>query len=362
MDATNRYLVRNDIRPGVALAMLDARPERQYFNQDAQPDLLAALATDRKAGTPLIVNHYRIAADFLIADVLSGLDLEALTDHQREQIHLALWYRILYGFVSMALIDGQIMTLSPRGTWPVMERGQRIGTAFVVPYRTQTLFGGTVGGVANSGLNPDRAVVAEVLDSQAVPLYDVSYSGITIGANFSPAGMVQNIVMMGDGKSFFPAMEPIVEVLDSTLRAGWQIVRRHAHPHIQIPASAVQYNDEGQPGLILADEGMIFPIQRDDKDVQYITLSADTKLMELVIDRCLSALTALTGAPPSLFNSTQFPRLESGLGVQELQATTIERTAVLRAEIVRGMLGMGLTVAVVPGPVDNQPTDAVRPV
>lgn len=167
MDMTTRYLVRNDIRPGVSLAQLDARPERQYFNQDAQPDLLATLASDRKAGQPLIVNHYRIAADFLIADVLAGLDLEALTDHQREQIRLALWYRILYGFASMALIDGQIMTISPRGTWPVMERGQQIGTAFVVPYRTQTLFGGAVGGAVNNGLNPDRAVVAEVLNGQA---------------------------------------------------------------------------------------------------------------------------------------------------------------------------------------------------
>lgn len=141
----------------------------------------------------------------------------------------------------------------------------------------------------------------------------MAYSGITLGASFTTSGAVQNIAMMGDGKSFYPAMEPIVEVLDSTLRAASQIVKRHAHPHIQIPASSVSYGDDGNPQLILADEGMIFPVQRDDKDVQYVTLLADTQLMELVIDQCLSALTALTGAPASLFNSTQFPRLKAVL-------------------------------------------------
>ena len=357
----NRYLVRNDIRPGVSLAQLDARPERQYYNQDAQPDLLASLASDRAAGQPLIVNHYRIAADFLIADVMAGLDLEALTDHQREQIRLALWYRILYGFAAMALIDRQMMTLSPRGTWPVMERGQQIGSAFVVPYRTQTLFGGAVGGAVNNGLNPDRAVVAEVLDGQTAPLHDTSYSGITLGASFVAVGSVQNIAIMGDGKSFFPAMEPIVEVLDSTLRAASQIVKRHAHPHIQIPASSVNYNEAGEPQLILSDQGMIFPLQRDDKDVQYVALEADTQLMQLVIDQCLTGLTALTGAPASLFNTMQLPRLESGLGVRELQATTIERTAVLRAEIVRAILAMGLTVATLPQAVDTMPVNSVSP-
>lgn len=356
MSNLNRFLVRGDLRPNAHLALLDSRPERQYANTDAQPDLLAALASNRVPGTPLIVNYYRLATDFLISDVMAGLVLDDLDDHLIEQVRRLLFNRILYGFGAVTVLEGMPIALSPRGVWPILERGVRIGGAFVVPYSTQsTLTRNTTA----SGM-PDRALVCEALDGNLAMAFDTEYSGITLGASFSRAGTVAGIGFAGDGASFFVAIEPIVEQMDDILRAGATIIRRHARPHIQIPAASVTYDDSGRPSTVISEQGMIFPVQSTDKDVSYITLTSDTGLIEFMAEQSLLSLAAICGVPLSVFNISQFRRLDSSAGVMALQAPAIERTLVMRSELIRAFDEVGVTIEASEEAVDTAPDNQVN--
>ena len=344
-----RFAVRGNLRPGATFVPLNDLPERQYANTAANADLLADLASDRKAGTPLLANLFKAIADYFVDDVMSGLDADAIDAETLTQLRLAVWHRALYGNgVLMSLERGQIVAVSPRFWWPLLEGPIRVGSVVVLPFSTESTIGLTGG--ANL---PNRAIAAEVLDSdQGGRLYNAPYSGVTLGTNGWRSTELASLVVspFGDGRSDFTGAAPLIESINANLRSGDSIINRHAQPHIQVPASSITYDDDGNPSLPVNKEGSVFPVQRDDKDVQFVTLTADPRLLQWQVETELSLLASIVSMPVSAFNVSSLRRLESAESIEELAKPGNDKVLTWRHDLARAASRVGLDLSF---PVDD---------
>ena len=337
-----RFLAVGELRPGVTLSFLDAEPERQYFNNYRVGDPLAMLAQDREQNDPLIINLFRTVADYYIEDVLSGLELDGISDRQMSQIRQSIYFALLYGACPVMRIRDIGLAVSPRGFWPLLDRGENIGSVIVVPYSTTSMSGAITSGPAM----PDRALALEIIRGREGTLYDAPYSGVTMGSvDWRRFATIAAVGVVDGGIPMFPSIRPIVEACDAMMQASVKIVRRHAAPHIQVPPSCILYDEQGNPSLpINTEEGTIFPVNFQDKDVQYVSLEADARLMQFTFTALLTQLSALTGVPLAAFNIATMPRLESASGLSRFQSTAQDRSRHILHSVISAYAEIGISL------------------
>lgn len=341
----SRYLLSDTLAPGRTLAPLDDRPERLYAHGSAGADLLADSATARDASLDTIWNGYRVIADYLASDVMAGF--EAPPDPLGSAVRHAVWARALYGVgVVMAFADGHVIPVSPRFWWPVLQGGRRVGQAVIVPFKSN------VDGDPQTHPLPDRALVVQAPDPGPGPavstIYAIApYDGITLGRiGWVPIDTAPpRLASFGNGTADFPVAEPIITEINEILTIGTSILRRFARPHLQVPVSAVEYDSNGRPRVPIARDGTIFPVQRDEAEVRYITLSMDTGLYEYQIRTLLSLLSSVVAVPINAFNVFPLARMESAAAVQTLAAPANEKVLAWQSEVRAALatIGVGLT-------------------
>ena len=345
----DRFVTRNDIKPGASLHLLDALPERQYANLGGDVNPLAQEAVDRKAVEPLVVNLYRTVADYFVEDVMSGLDLTAVTQDVKRQIRNAVWFSMLYGKAPVVPVNGSPVAASPRGYWPILEKGVRIGHALIVPYSRES----HQGNMSEANVIPDRAVVITVFDGRPGTMYDVGYSGVTLAATgWRKVGTVAAFGVIDGGIPVFPGIKPMVEAFDVIMKAANRVIDRHGSPHLQVPTSSVVYDDEGNASVPISKEGTVFPVANTDKDVKYVILDPATSMFEFQATQLLTHISAMTGIPLAAFNIAALPRLETAKGLGEFQTTGQDRSESILASLITafGLAGVGLTAKPDPEP------------
>lgn len=334
----SRFLVRGDLRPGAALVPLANVPELQYENQYGY-NPLADKAADRGMTITLLVNFYKIVADFYHTETMAGFNLDALSEGLQRQISEAMFNRILYGYGVMAPILGGVQNVSARFWWPLRENSRNIGAVLVIPFSTVS-FSGTA--MAN-GI-PNRCLATEHINGTPSALYLADYNGITIGNQWRQLGSVDRVVVFGDGTSDFTQIGALAQSIDQLLRGANTLLDRHSQPHLQVPAAAVRYNANNEPYLEIDKEGMIFPVTADDRDVKYVSPAGAPDLWMNTLTTQLRLLAAMTAIPPQVLNEFPLPRLESAESLAQLTAASVKRVRNLRNELAGAMRNIGLEV------------------
>ena len=344
----DRFLTRGDIRPGASLHLLDGLPERQYANLGGDVNPFAQEAVDRRTVEPLMVNLYRTVADYFVEDVMSGIDLSAVSQDVKRQIRNAVWFGMLYGNAPVVRVNGSPVAASPRGYWPILEKGVRIGNALIVPYSRES----HQGNMSQANVIPSRAVVIVQFDGETGKMYDVDYSGVTLGASFNQVGTIDGFGVVEAGHCVFPGIKPMVEAFDVIMKSANRVIDRHGSPHMQVPTSSIVYDDQGNASVPIAKEGTVFPVSNTDKDVKYVMLDPATALFEFTATQLLTHISAMTGIPLAAFNIAALPRLETAKGLGEFQTTGQDRSESIRASLITafGLAGIGLTAKPDPEP------------
>lgn len=336
-----RFLVRGDLRPGATLVPLSNVPDLQYQNTYAGFDPLADVAADRAGTPPLLVNFFKIIGDYFHSEIIAGFETENISSPTAAQLSRAVFDRIFYGYGILAYIGDRLVALSPRFWWPVVDSGFIIGAVVIIPFSTTSMSGSLSG---MSGL-PNRALVSEMLTGQPSPIWAVEYNGITLGSDFRPYDQqLSRLAVFGDGISDFPQMTSGVNALDKLLKGANTLLDRHAQPHLQVPASSVSYDDEGMPFLTVDSQGMIFPVNSDDKDVKYVSPPAAPDMWQLALDAQLRLMAALTSVPFSVFGEFPLPRLQSESSIIAMEAATTKKVRALRNELQGAILATGLEI------------------
>ena len=354
-----RFLVPGELRPGAHLSPASATPELQYANMDYAYDPLRQEAADRTPDkAALMVNLYAVIADHFIEETISGFDLTAVNAEDVLQVKLSVWYRALYGWGILAFVEGRLRAINPRYWWPLMSRGTRIGDVVILPYSTTSASGSLTG---QNGL-PDRALVAEVLTDQPASLFDADYTGITLGVNWRRINSgIQQLTVYGSGSLDFHNAKPVICEIDGILRNSTRIIDRFGHPHLQIPAALVQYDENGDPTFSISKEGSILPVQRDDKDVKYVSLAVSTDLIRHTIETLLSLLGSMVKVPPQVFNLFPLARMESGVSIEKLAQASNEKVKVWQEDLARSLLYLGLNAPRIVEETQNDTSSSASP-
>jgi len=342
-----RFLVDGDLKPGANLVPLANIPELQYQNLYMGYDPLAESAADREGEPPLLFNFFKTVADYFHGEIVSGFDAEDVTPLEANQISLAVYYRIFYGYGILAYIGERFLAISPRYWWPLMSQGFTVGAVVVLPYATASLSGSIQG----AGGLPNRALVSQIdsFGAGQSMVWDVDYNGIALGSDWRayPEALTR-FAVFGDGISDFPQMTSGVNALDTLLKGANTLLDRHAQPHLQVPAASVNYDDDGNPFLTVDSAGMIFPVNSDDKDVKYVSPAAAPDMWQLALDAQLRLLAGLTSVPFSVFGEFPLPRLQSESSIIAMEASTTKKVRALRNELEGAILSVGLNLPRVP--------------
>lgn len=334
----SRFLVRGDLRPGAALVPLANVPELQYQNEYGYFPL-ADKAQDRGMAITLLINFYKIIADFYHSETLAGFNLDAIGEGEQRQVSQAVYNRIFYGYGVLAPVLQRLDSVSPRFWWPLQENGQSIGSVLVIPFSTESFSGTAVA----SGV-PNRALATEHVNGTISVLYLTDYNGITLGNNWRPISSVDRVIVFGDGTSDFPQMGAVSQAIDQLLRGANTLLERHSQPHLQVPSSAVQYDQDNRPYLNIDSKGMVFPVAPDEKDVKYVLPAGAPQMWASAMQTQLRLLAALTSIPPQVLNEFPLPRLESGESLEQLTVASVKKVRNLRNELAGAMARVGLVV------------------
>ena len=336
-----RFLVRGDLRPGANLVPLPNVPELQYLNQYYGFDPLANRAQDRQNGEILLVNFFKIVADFFHGEILAGFDIDILPEAEERQIAQAIFNRLFYGHGILVRWQGRLTSISPRFWWPLMEQGQVIGSVIVLPFSTDSVSGSIQG----AGAMPNRAIATEHVDGSPSRVYGMQYDGITLGMNWQDTGApMDQVVVFGDGISDFPQIISLSNAIDKLLKGGNRLLDRHSQPHLQVPAASVQFNNDGDPELAISDEGMIFPVNPQDKDVKYVLPAGSPEMWDLMLTKQLRLLASLTAIPSTVLQEVLMPRLESAESLEQLTAASVKKVRNLRNELAGAILRLGINL------------------
>ena len=337
-----RFLVPGDLRPGANLVPLSNVPELQYLNQYGLGDPLANNAADREGPGTLLYNFYKIIADHFHSEILAGFETGTLDDTEQAQISAGVMNRILYGHSILGFMNGRLTSVSPRFWWPLMEKTVQIGDVFIIPYNTSSFSGSLQG----AGQLPDMALVINQLFAAPPEVWEVAYNGITLGTNWTQSTVrATRFSTWGDGLSDFPQMGNAVQAIDKLIRGANMLLDRHAQPHLQVPSSAVRYDQNGNPFLTVDPEGMIFPVNADDKDVKYVSPAAAPEMWQLALNKQLQLLAAVTNAPLSIFGEFPLPRLESAASIEAVTVSSTKKVRALRGELEGAIRELALTVS-----------------
>lgn len=347
----SRFLNMEDIAPRKYIVPLDDRRIRQYQNL-AVYNLLANEAGNRDVTAPLIANVFRMVTDYWLFKVFRQSP-EGIDDEILRVFKDALWWRSLYGYGVVVRQGDRFHAVSPRFWWPILVRGIKIGSAIIQPYSTVSPVGGNI----NATL-PNRAWAIVAIDGvDRAIVRDFEYTGITLGNVVSREEVSPiRVEVFGDGVSDYSSLEPLATELDKRLKGTSVILDRYQNPHLQVPASSISFDDNGNPMLNLNLGGSILPVQRDDKDYKYLTLQADRSLVEFQVRMILSMISALTEIPASHFGLTGLPRMESGSGVLALGEAAQCKMGVLREEVLSAMRELGIDASF-PADVEAQATE-----
>lgn len=340
-----RYLTPGYLRPGASIQPDDDLPERQYDGEHVAFNPLARLASNRPLAPVGVWNGFRVISDYFVDEV--NASFERVPDPWLSLAYRsALWFRSLYGTGVLVTQEREKpRAVNPRYWWPVMARGTRVGQAVVIPF----FEGVQPDGAATVYPVPNRAIVAQVADDPANPQvqplwHSVPYSGTTLGTiDWRPIdGFPPSILSFGDGRRDFPDAAPIIADVNEILATGKAILSRYSRPHLQVPASAVDYDSEGNPRVPISANGTIFPIQPGDAPVQYVTLSTDTDLYSFQLQTLLSLLSAVVSVPVTRFNIFPLARMESGQALEALAAPGNEKVVVWADQMIGAINDGGL--------------------
>lgn len=339
----SRFLRIGDLAPNSQIIPLSDKPFRQYQNRYGF-NYLGNVANLRQEDAELIANVYAITADFFYDEIWEDIP-EGMPQNAVDAFQWATFYRSLYG-IGVVIRQGESYhAIDPRFYWPVLERGVKIGDAIVQPYSTRPLY------------PPDRAWASIVLaNSNRAIVRDYNYTGVTLGQVLSRSvvGPVQVATFgPGDGFSDFQKVEPLVCELDRRLRNTGDVLHRFSKPHIQVPASSLKRDAQGNPVFNLQEDGSVLPASAGE-EYRYLVLQADSRLSELHLRTTLSLISATTKVPAHYFGLTGLPRIESGQGLEAMDSATAKKVSVWREDIRRAAQGLGLTIQW-PVPENNGP-------
>jgi len=343
MCTETRFALEGDLKPGASFPPGDDLHNRQYLLGDSGPDLLANEAEDRAGGSPLIVNFYKAIADFFVDEVMASLNTEPLDNETLVELRRSVQQRAVFGYgVIGRLEDNRITAINPRFYWPLLQTGMRVGSVFVIPFNTDS----TIRTSAGAGGLPNRALVAEVLDNdETATIYSAPFSGITLGDRWVEIRTGRTrVAAYGSGVSDYVAAKPIIDEIDKLIRSGNSVVERYGKPHIQVPSSLVKYNEDGQPQLDYNPQGTAFPVQRDDKDVQYITLPVSDALVRFLVELQISLLASVVSVPVTRFNIFPLRRMESGASIEALAEPANEKSLAIVNELIEACAHCGLVL------------------
>jgi len=347
----SRFLNVEDIGPRRHIVPLDDRRVRQYQNL-AVFNLLANSAAQRDVAAPLLANVFRMVTDYWLYKVFRQSP-EGVDDETTRVFRDALWWRSLYGYGIVVRQGDRFHAISPRFWWPILVRGIKIGSAIIQPYSTVSPVGGNINATLH---NRAWAIVAIDGVDRAI-VRDFEYTGITLGVALSREEVSPiRVAVFGDGVSDYDSLEPLVQELDKRLKGSSLILDRYQNPHLQVPASSISFDDNGNPSLNLNLGGSILPVQRDDKDYKYLTLQADRSFVEFQVRTILSMISAITAIPAQHFGLAGLPRMESGSGVQALGEAAQCKMDLLRQEVLFAMRELGLDASF-PEAIQEQPTE-----
>lgn len=345
----DRYLTLGDIKPNATIMLRDNKQFRRYMNL-GYASVLADDASNRTTSTPLLVNLYAAITNYFMEKVWDTLPTgEGVNSNFIQEFKKATFYRSLYGYGVVARIGERWQAIDSRMYWDLLRRGEKVGGALVVPYKSESTKGQEFFNQQANALGnviPDRVWTVELLDTmQTALIRDFEYSGITLGRELGRSKQEQiRIVSFGNGVSDYDQVAPVVEKFDSLIRGTSDILERHSKPHMQVPVSAVDWDDNRNPGLTLDEDGAILPVNRDDKDWKYITLSSDVGLTEFQARMLLGVMSAIAAVPMATFNIHGLPRLESGEGVQALESPSNSKVESWRLDMIQAVERIGFNI------------------
>lgn len=341
-----RFLSLTSIKPGASLQILSNRPYELYLNlQSLYDNRLANDASLRNVKKRLTTNIYAAITNYFVENVMSSFPEGAIVDENFiNELGRAVFNRVLWGYGVLLYTNGNWESIESRFWWPILARGEKVGSGFVFPYQTDRQTFWNQQATATGGTIPDRARVSVLLDKVNVgTIRNFHYSGITLGNEIiEDRERVDGVcVAFGDGESMFDLIEPLVDQYNSLIEHTMDLIARFGSPHLQVPNSAIRVVN-GHPTLNLDSKGAVLPKGPNDADYAYVTPTSEVQLFEFAGQNLLGLISAITAVPLSNFNIHGLPRMESGQGVQDLQAPATAKISLWRNDIVNAVKYAGL--------------------
>lgn len=320
----SRFLLPENIKQGATVSPLTDEPLRRYLG-------LNNLATGGVNLHPIVADYFK---NMIFDDKPEGAD-----DSVVSSLKNSCFWRALYGFGVVLQQGSRTLDINPRFWWPILVSGVKVGSIIIYPYTVKPVTGSLM-----SFGNNDRAWVVVAIDAD--PRAEVSiweWSGVSLGLKLSEEVVSPvKVAVWGDGVSEFNrAGEWSLDEIARRSVGISNILKRFEKPHLQAPASAISFREDGTPALKLDQDGSVLPIQKDDKDWKYVTLTEENPLHEFQHNMILSSISSNTSIPPADLGLIRSSRAETGNALSVENHITAAKARLWRNDITQAALDLG---------------------
>ena len=137
------------------------------------------------------------------------------------------------------------------------------------------------------------------------------------------------------GTSMFVDLADYVYELFRRESAVSSALDRHVNPHLAIPESAVQVDENGNITIDL--NGMVIPVPDDAELPQYITWDPSFRAQNDAIERAESRILESAAIAPVLVHKQDQLHIPSGAALRRLSVATVNRIRIIRESLTEAM-------------------------
>ena len=322
----SRYLLPESIRENAVITPLSDEPMRRYLGTNIE-----------NVG----VNIHPVIAHYFQNSIFNQMP-EGAAANVLDAFRESVFWRSLYGLGPVIRFGEKVLAIDPRFYWPILFRGAKVGSIIVQPFSDERPS-------SNSKPPPSRAWVIIVIDGEpraTSAIYE--WSGVTLGRLISN-DVVSPIAVGVWGDSvgdFHLAGTWALDEISSRTQGISKVLKRFEQPHIQVPASAINYDENQRPQLTVSLDGSVLPVQSNDKDWKYLSLSYDGRLHQSYLEWLVSFISANTFIPTAVLNPmlVRHARADSMPAIASENLETVSKIRYWRSQIVEAAASIGFNI------------------
>lgn len=246
----------------------------------------------------------------------------------------------------LSLRPGHLQTLNASNWLPVVEDFEEAvikGHLFLFPY--------IEGETKDTTTTPNRIKIIRVQDGNAeITLHE--FDGSLVGRRVQELKVDQSgqavvfqlrhrVADSHFGVSDYPDMYPLVEELNRRLSDRSRILTRLADPHMVLPSSAHQQNEDGTPNLDFdLSKPKVFFVEQEDVQPQYLTWDGQLGASDAQIERIKEAIYVATSLSRAIFSDGNLGLSDSGSAIRRMTIPTQIRVLSLRQRVEPVLVGI----------------------